>query len=243
MENRQNTTTDLNSTIPQIRDELGAFFGALDNEIAKWTGQETRLQAFFPPIQAALTGTLGTQAEPVQTFHTGVADYTALLVSLHASGEPAEVIAVGVGFLNWRMYLLLNSFLLAVQEAAQKFSPAEVEKIEAYIRTSYYTPYFFTRLVIDTGDVLNLLAQDIQQLDAAPHDKRGLLVAMRIKKGLYATLIEEYCPTHPLIYYFVSELNSGTDNARIENIAVIRARLTNLQTQIRRLYAAEISTY
>ena len=241
MKNRPNITTDLNSAISQIKDELGAFFGALDNEIAKWTGQETCLQTYFSPIKTALTGALGAQAETVQVFLTGVKDYTALLESMNISNEPEEVIAAGVGFLNWRMFLLLNSFLLAIQEASQNFFPTEIEKIENHIRTGYYKPYFFTRPVLNTTDVLDLLEQDIHQLDEIPRDKRGLLAALRIKKGIYATLSEQYCPTHPLIYYFIGELNTSTNNAKTENIAVLHDHLSVLQTQIRRLYVAENS--
>ena len=219
--------------IPELANHLGQAFGPLDSEIVKWEAQAAKLQTFFPTIEAALQHHFSIDRMPMVTFRGGVGRYTDLLAELKAAVAPPEVVAAGIGFLNLRMFLLTNSFLLAVGASLQ--AEAYIDQVHAIgkIEKSDFAPYFFERLTMNTTEVIVMLEADLAQLQAAPRDKKARLVAMRVRNGIYATLAEEYCPVHPLVYYPLWQLNQIKNSADEGMIDLVIQAVADLVGAIR----------
>lgn len=210
-----------------VLDALGAEFGSLDNTAEKWAALAPNLQAHLPTVRAVLEEHFPTASAPLRIFHQGAETYQSLLAEIEQSGQPDAATATAAGYLNLRFYIYLSGFLAACRESLEKcayndgLDPAEL------VEKSYYRPYFFARAVFSTDEMIAMLEDDLAQLHAAPRDKKGILLAVRIRKGIVSTLAESYCPTHPLFYPWVQQLEGiPTQNST----AMIDVIITTLET-------------
>lgn len=220
--------------IMQITAELRAAFGQLDNAIEKWVDAGELLAAYLQRIDAALCAYFGEDSTPVSILHEGIAGYSRLLEELNGADQSNRALAESIGFLHWRMFILLNSFLQAVAEALAKFSPDEHEAIARSFRKSDWRPFFYDRLALDPTDVLALVASDLRTLEQLPRDGKGVMAALRIRNGITATLLEEYCPTHPLVYAAVQRLQQVNASTKATVIDEVAACLRALLDEIRK---------
>jgi len=97
---------------------------------------------------------------------------------------------------------------------------------------SYYKPFFFQRADIPTGEILSMMEDDLAQLDTAPHDQKGVLLALRTRKGIVSTLTESYCPTHPRLYPLVQQLNDIKAHNSPEMIGEVISALESILQNI-----------
>jgi len=94
-----------------VLDALGAEFGPLDNTEEKWTALSPDLLAHFPNINATLDAHFPPESAPHRIFREGASTYQSLLANLRPDEDTAT------GYLNLRLYIYLNGFLSACQEA------------------------------------------------------------------------------------------------------------------------------
>ena len=184
-----------------VLDALGAEFGPLDNAVEKWAALSPSLLAHLPTIHAALDAHFPPESAPQRIFREGINSYQALLANLQPDEETAT------GYLNLRFYIYLNGFLSACQESLEKHAYNDSLDPAALVEKSYYKPFFFQRADISSEEILSMLESDLAQLNAVPRDRRGVLLALRTRKGVVSTLTESYCPTHPGLYPLVQQLN------------------------------------
>jgi len=216
-----------------VLDDLGAEFGPLDNAVEKWAALSTNLLAYLPSIHAALRAHFPPESAPRRIFQEGESTFQSLLANLQSSEETA------MGYLNLRFYIYLNGFLSACQESLEKHAYNEgLDPAELVIK-SYYKPFFFQRADIPTGEILSMLARDLEQLRGAPHDRKGILLALRIRKGIVSTLVESYCPTHPSLYPWVQQLGSIKIQNSPEVIGDVMTMLENILQEIKRSHTKE----
>lgn len=216
---------------PQLA-ALGVAFGPLDNTVEKWTALAPDLLAHMAPIHAALDTYFPAGSAPQRIFQEGETTYRTLLAEIEKSGQSAEVTTSATGFLNLRFYIYLNGFLSACQESLEKVAYNDGLDPAELVEKSYYRPYFFARSVYSTDEMIAMLADDLEQLRTAPQDKKGILLAVRIRKGAISTLTESYCPTHPLLYHWVQRLESIPTQNNIAMVDVICTALENIQREV-----------
>ncbi|MFN2143969.1 MAG: hypothetical protein ACK2T7_01390 [Anaerolineales bacterium] len=191
-------STFLQPALQALREQ----FGRLDNQVDKWIGHETGISALLPAIRHGLEDHFLPDSYPVACFSGAIEIYQGLLDSI-----PAEETAAN-GYLNLRFYIMLNGFLAACQESLEKASLNESLDPAALVEKSYYKPYFFERVAYSREEIINLLTEDIQQMEDASPDQKGVLLALRIRKGTVLTLTESYCPLHPRLYPLVADLEN-----------------------------------
>lgn len=191
-----------------ILSRLAEQYGKLDNQAERWAGHQQGLLNLIPEIEQALADHFPPDSAPIQIFIRGCDIYSNLLADLSKDENNSQTGPTAAAYLNLRFYIQLNGFLQACQESLDKFAlnpsldPAEL------VRKSYYTPYFFERSNLTRAEIVQLLEDEITQLHTAPRDRSGIMQAMRIRKGVFATLAESYCPTHPRLYPLVQELDA-----------------------------------
>ena len=216
---------------------LGEQFGALDNAAEKWAHQQEQISGYFPKITKRLGERFPDGSAPIRIFEQGSGTYTRLLGELAAAEQPPETIDMATATLNLRFYILLNAFLAACQESLEKAALNDSLDAAALVENSYYAPFFFQRATISTKEAVTMLEKDIAKLETLPREAKGVLAATRIQKGIVATLAETYCPTHPLMYPLVQELNAiraSSTPAVIDEIASsLQALLTALSEKER----------
>ncbi len=194
-------------------DSLGNTFGALDNQVRKWITQTELIQSFFPKITAVLAQHFPTASYPVKTFEQAAETYQILHSKLGNDQTQSH------GYLNLRFYIMLNGFLSACDESLEKFTYNQALHPVTLVEKSYYTPYFFDRVTLSREEMLTMLSADLTQLETLSLDPKGILQAIRIRKGTTLTFMESYCPLHPELYPLVADLEaivSRKDNATIE---------------------------
>lgn len=216
---------------PQL-DALGAAFGPLDNAVEKWASLASDLLTHLDSIHSAIDAHFPAESAPQRTFQQGVETYQSLLAAIKQSGQPGEVLATASGFLNLRFYIYLNGFLSACQESLEKYAFNDGLDPSDLVEKSYYRPYFFARAVYSTEEMIAMLEDDLAQLHAAPRDRKGILLALRIRKGAVSTLTESYCPTHPLLYPWVQRLEGVPTKNSPEMIEEILIALKAIQQHI-----------
>ena len=177
-----------------VIDRLGSQFGSLDNQVEKWTDQGQALADFLPLIQDSLEEHFPSESFPIRIFDQASSRYQSLLAGLADTEQPAR------GYLNLRFYIMLNGFLAACQESLEKAGWNDNLDPSDLVEKSYYTPYFFERVTYTLEEILALLDEDIERLENASRDQKGVLLALRIRKGTALTLTESYCPLHPRLY-------------------------------------------
>ena len=195
-------------TFQTILDTLADQYGLLDNQVERWAGHHQGLIDLFPEIEQALVTSFAEDSEPIRIFEQGRDRYTQLLGDLSNNSKATDLVETASAYLNLRFFILLNAFLQACQESLEKsFHNPSLDPAEL-VRKSYYTPYFFDRVTVSRTEMIQMLEEEIAQILAAPRDQSGILQAMRTRKGVYATLAESYCPTHPILYPLVQELDA-----------------------------------
>ncbi len=204
-------------------DALGAEFGPLDNTVEKWATLSPNLLAHLSAIHTTLEAYFPPESAPQRIFIEGESTYQSLLTSLQPSEETA------IGYLNLRFYIYLNGFLSACQESLEKHNYNEGLNPAEMVEKSYYRPFFFQRADIPTAEISSMLAHDLEQLRAVPHDRKGILLALRIRKGTVSTLTESYCPTHPSLYPWVQQLDGIKAQNSPEVIGKIKSALELIQ--------------
>ena len=182
-----------------ILDKLGDHYGALDNQVERWADQQYGLARLFPEIEQALQNNFPPGSAPLTIFAQGQHTYNSLMTDL--SGTPAA-------YLNLRFFILLNAFLQACQESLQKAALNPALDPSALVERSYYSPYFFDRVTVSRQEMIQILQDEIAELQTAARDRSGILLALRSRKGVVSTLAESYCPTHPVLYPLVQELDA-----------------------------------
>lgn len=192
---------------PVITD-LGEQFGALDNQPEKWAHQQEPLIGTFPQIRKALKAHFPAGSTPLHIFEQGSTMYTRLLDSLAESGQLRETTELATALLNLRFYILLNAFLAACQESLEKSALNDSLDPAELVKNSYYAPYFFQRSTLSTAEAIAMLQEDLSRLQSLPRETQGILLAVRIQKGVVNTLAETYCPRHPLHYPLVQKLEA-----------------------------------
>lgn len=191
-----------------ILDTLAEQYGRMDNQVKQWAGHQHGLLNLIPGIEQALAEHFRPGSTPIQTFARGRDTYTDLLAELSELTNDSQTGRTAAAYLNLRFYIMLNGFLQACQEALDKFSlNASLDPAEL-VQKSYYTPYFFERSNLTRVEMIRILEDEIVQLQSVPRDRSGIMQAMRIRKGVYATLAETYCLTHPWLYPLVQELDA-----------------------------------
>ena len=181
---------------------LGEQFGRLDNQVEKWIGLDTKVLALLPVIRQGLDDHFPPGRYPIECFSGAVQTYQRLLDSIPADETIAN------GYLNLRFYIMLNGFLAACQESLEKAALNESLDASVLVEKSYYKPYFFDRVAYTKEEIIALLTEDIQRLEDAPHDQKGVLLALRLRKGTVLTLAESFCPLHPRLYPLVTALEN-----------------------------------
>jgi hypothetical protein len=211
-----------------VIDQLGKQFGSLDNQVEKWTNQGLAIDRFLPIITDSLANHFPSESYPVMTFKQASARYQSLRSGLTDTEKPAR------GYLNLRFYIMLNGFLAACQESLEKAAWNDSLDPTVLLEKSYYTPYFFERVTYTREEIISLIDEDIARLENSPQDQKGVLTALRIRKGTALTLTESYCPLHPRLYPLVAALEQvpvSKDPAVIiailDQLRAIRDQLSN----------------
>ena len=186
--------------LSEIINQLGKQFGSLDNQIEKWTDQGPAIERLLPVIRGSLEEHFHPDSYPIKIYEEATAKYLSLLGDLSKTDQIAR------GYLNLRFYIMLNGFLAACKESLEKAVWNDTLDPAALVEKSYYTPYFFERVTYTWEEILSLLDEDIARLENAPKDQKGVLLALRIRKGTALTLTESYCPLHPWLYPLVVAL-------------------------------------
>ena len=127
---------------------------------------------------------------------------------------------------------MLNGFLAACDESLEKYKHNHSLIPADLVEKSYYTPYFFERVVYTRQEITALLDEDIQRLESTNPDQKGVLLALRIRKGTALTLTESYCPLHPRLYPLVAELEQVPVSKDPATITQILEKLTAIRKAI-----------
>lgn len=213
-----------------ILDSLADQYGKLDNQVERWAGHHQGLKLILHEVELALKSSFPEGSPPTAIFSQGQETYLKLLEDLATDGTEFETPAA---YLNLRFFILLNAFLQACQESLDRaalnpsLDPAE------QVKNSYYAPYFFERAALPGGEMIRMVEEEISQLQAAPQDSSGIMLAMRARKGIYATLAESYCPTHPKLYPLVQELDAIKASNNPGVIEVVTAKLQEILAALR----------
>lgn len=211
---------------------LAEQYGRLDNQVERWAGHHEGLLNLFPEIRQTLADHFAPGCAPIQIFARGSETYSGLLSELLESGNDAQDTHTAAAYLNLRFYILLNGFLQACHESLQKsalnpsLDPAEL------VQKSYYTPYFFERSSLSSTEITQMLKDEIEKLRAAPRDRSSIMLAMRIRKGVYATLAESFCPLHPHLYPLVQELDAIRASSDPAVMDAVQAKLEEILAAI-----------
>ena len=183
-------------------DALGEAFGQLDNQVEKWIGLEGEALSQLPTIEEHLYNNFQQGSFPIQAFSRAAQTYRGLLDSIPEEETSAN------GYLNLRFYIMLNGFLAACKESLEKVTHNDSLDPSELVRKSYYVPYFFDRVTYTREDIIALLNDDIQRLEDSPRNQKGVLLALRIRKGTGLLLTESYLPLHPRLYPLVANLEN-----------------------------------
>ncbi|HKJ28528.1 MAG TPA: hypothetical protein VJ965_12870, partial [Anaerolineales bacterium] len=98
------------------------------------------------------------------------------------------------------------------------------------VANSYYKPYFFERVTVTAADLVGIVQADLARLADAPQDKKGVVLAFRIRKGVVSTMTESYCPIRPWHYPPVTRLGAVKTSADPAVIGDIRSHLETILT-------------
>jgi hypothetical protein len=184
-----------------IIDTLGEVFGRLDNQVEKWVGLDAKLIPLIPEIEKALAEHFPVDSLPLKSFSDAARTYQHLLDSIPEEETTAN------GYLNLRFYIMLNGFMAACKESLEKVGYNDSLDPVKLVEKSYYKPYFFDRVTYTKEEIIALLEEDIQRLEKTTQNQKGVLLALRIRKGMVLTLTESYCPLHPRLYPLVADLD------------------------------------
>ncbi len=217
----------------ELIDALGKKLGALDNQVEKWVGESATLQETFAPITSALTASFGEQSAPVGIFSQAVDTYEDLSRQVAQANVPEIQRSAALGLLNLRFYIMLNAFLSAASETMQKTALNEGLDPAQTLLKSYYAPYFFERRPISTDDMIAMLEADLTQLRESPRDTKGVMSALRIRKGTFSSLAEMYCSHYPLLYYYAQQLEQIRPSKDPAVIDAIEQAIEKILTQVR----------
>jgi len=77
-----------------------------------------------------------------------------------------------------------------------------------------------------------MLEEESGKLADIPRDRSGVMVAMRIRNGVVTTLAESYCPTHPMLYPLVQDLDSVKASSDPRVIDEVVAKLDAIRSAI-----------
>jgi hypothetical protein len=158
--------------------------------------------AHLPEIEQQLAESFSDDQSPVKTFRDAAQTYLEMAETIPA-GE-----ALVQGYHHLRFYILLQAFLAACRESLDRAAVDNFDDPADLVGRSNYAPYFYDRAVLKPEDVKEMLDADITRLKAAPHDRSGIVQAMRIRKGTVLAFTETFCPLHPTLYPLVGELES-----------------------------------
>lgn len=212
----------------KIIDDLGQQFGHLDNRVEKWAANSASLNGYNHQIKQVIADSFEAGSTPAHIFSQAVDMHQSLLEEIPARHLPADEKNIAAGYLNLRFYIYLNGFLQACAESLERaeynpsLDPAEL------VKSSYYKPYFFERVTVTTSEAVAMLKDDLERLQTAPRDKKGVVQAIRIRKGVVSTLTESYCPAHPWHYPPVARMDAiktSADPAVIEQIELILTQI------------------
>ena len=210
----------------ELKDALGDTFGALDNQVGKWVSQSEPLVDFFPKITSALGECFPSKSSPIKSFDRAAETYQRLLAGLD-DNQP-----LSRGYLNLRFYIMLNGFLSACQESLEKHAFNHALDTAALVEKSYYKPFFFDRVNISREEIKAMLSCDLAELEKCPKDQKGILKAIRIRKGTTLILLESYCPLHPELYPVVAELESIASRKDASTIEATIASLRKIESAL-----------
>ena len=205
---------------------LGETLGHLDNQVEKWIGREDQIRALLPHTREQLLNHFPENSVPIRIMAHAEHTYRQLLAALSPEEQTAN------GYLNLRFYIMLNGFLAACQESLEKVKHNHSLDPAVLVEKSYYTPYFFDRVTYTREEIIDLLDEDIARLETASLDQKGVMLALRIRKGTALTLTESYCPLHPRLYPLVAELEQVPISKDPAVITSIIEKLTTIQGAI-----------
>jgi len=204
---------------------LGQQFGQYDNQVERWAAHTEALTGRFPGIQGALAASFGAGSTPAQIFTKATERHQHLAAALGQQALPPGDQITAAGYLNLRFYIYLNGFLQACAESLEKVAYNAGLNPSELVEKSYYKPYFFDRVTVSTEEVKAILQADREQLGRLPLDKKGIVQAVRIRKGVVSTLTESYCPAHPWLYPQVARLNALKNSTAPSSIGEIERQL------------------
>jgi len=211
-----------------ILESLAGQYGRLDNQVAKWAGHQQAMIDLFPEIEQALVKSFTENNAPFTIFKQGKETYLGLLADL-SSRQDAEI---PTAYLNLRFYILLNGFLQACQESLEKAALNTSLDPASLVENSYYRPYFFARVTVTREEMVHMLEEEMGKLADIPRDRSGVMAAIRIRKGVVTTLAESYCPTHPMLYPLVQDLDSVKASSDPSVIDKVTAKLDAIRSAI-----------
>ena len=212
----------------KIIESLADQYGRLDNQVAKWAGHQQAMIEMFPEIDQALMNNFPENCAPFKIFKQGKDTYLELLADLYGK-QDAEI---PTAYLNLRFYILLNGFLQACQESLKKGALNASLDPAVLVENSYYRPYFFARVTVTREDMIQMLEEEMEKLADIPRDRRGVMAAMRIRNGVVTTLAESYCPTHPMLYPLVQDLDSVRASSDPSVIDEVKSKLDAVRSAI-----------
>lgn len=212
---------------------LGRQFGQLDNAVEKWAALGADLAEYDAAIREALLAQFGAGSAPEQIFTQAAAKRDALAAALPAKALADEGQPMAAGYLHLRCFVYLNGFLQACAESVEKVRLNAGLDAAELVEKSYYRPYFFERVTISTDEVVAMLEADLARLREMPQDKKGVVGALRIRKGIVSTMVESYCPAHPWYYPLAARLDAIPTSADPAVIGQIEAQLAEILAGIK----------
>ena len=215
-------------TLNEILAALGRQFGHLDNQVEKWAALGEELAAYDSQIEEALQANFGADSTPTQIFVDAAARRTGLAADLTDRPLSAEDRVLATGYLYLRFFIYLNGFLQACVESLEKVRLNAGLDAAELVEKSYYKPYFFDRVTITTDEIITMLEADLSRLQELPQDKKGVVGAFRVRKGVVSTMVESYCPLHPWHYPFVARLDGIPTSANPAVIGEVETHLSEL---------------
>lgn len=214
---------------------LGQQFGQNDNQVGKWAGYAGALGEFTSQIEEGLAADFETGSAPMRIFSQGAGMHQRLAAEIEERSLPDGEREIAAGYLNLRYYIYLNGFLQACAESLEKVEYNAGLNQSALVEKSDYKPFFFDRVTVTTEEIIAMLEDDLARLRNAPQDKKGVVQAVRIRKGVVSTLTESYCPAHPWHYPPVAQLDAVKASTNPAVIGEIAGRIEAILLRLKAL--------